>query len=41
MEYFNYKDTDDAFDKYVLEGDFSGSYLYKEIEKNIFRFQRI
>ena len=33
LEYFEYDDTDENFDKYVLEGGFAGSYLYKEIEK--------
>jgi len=27
--YFNYNDIDDAFEKYVLEGGMSGSYVYK------------
>ena len=35
LEYFEYDDTDENFDKYALEGGFAGSYLYKEIEKNI------
>lgn len=33
LEYFEYDDTDENFDKYALEGGFAGSYLYKEIEK--------
>ena len=33
LEYFEYDDTDESFDKYALEGGFAGSYLYKEIEK--------
>lgn len=33
LEYFEYDDTDENFDKYTLEGGFAGSYLYKEIEK--------
>lgn len=32
VKYYNYKDLDEAFDKYVLEGGMSGSYLYKTIE---------
>lgn len=32
MEYFNLKDRYEAFDKYMLEGGMSGSYLYKEPE---------
>ena len=32
MEYFNLKDSYEAFDKYILEGGMSGSYLYKEQE---------
>lgn len=31
-EYFGYADKYDAFDKYMLEGGMSGSYLYKEQE---------
>ena len=31
--YYNYKDLDEAFDKYVLEGGMSGSYLYKTNEE--------
>ena len=31
-EYFGYTDKYDAFDKYMLEGGMSGSYLYKEQE---------
>ena len=33
LEYYEYENTYDNFNKYVLEGGFSGSYLYKEIEK--------
>lgn len=33
LEYYELDNTDDSFDRYVLEGGFSGSYLYKEIEK--------
>ena len=33
LEYYELDYTDDSFDRYVLEGGFSGSYLYKEIEK--------
>lgn len=32
-EYYNYHDINDAFDKYVLEGGMSGSYLYKTNEE--------
>lgn len=32
-KYYNYKDIDDAFNKYVLEGGMSGSYLYKTNEE--------
>lgn len=32
IEYFGYEDTFVAFDKYLLEGGMSGSYLYKDIE---------
>ena len=33
LEYYELDNTDDSFDRYLLEGGFSGSYLYKEIEK--------
>lgn len=33
IEYFEYDNNDESFNKYVLEGGFSGSYLYKDIEK--------
>lgn len=33
LEYYNYENNDVNFDKFVLEGGFSGSYLYKEIEE--------
>ena len=33
MEYFNYKDADEAFTKYVMEGGMSGSYVYNENKK--------
>lgn len=33
IEYFKYKDIDEAFKKYVLEGGMSGSYLYNSIDK--------
>ena len=33
MEYFNYKDVDEAFPKYVMEGGMSGSYVYNENKK--------
>ena len=32
LQYFDYTDKYDAFDKYVLEGGMSGSYLYKDQE---------
>jgi len=32
IKYFNYKNIDEAFDKYVYEGGFSGSYVYKNIK---------
>ncbi|MCM1100784.1 MAG: ATP-binding protein [Clostridium sp.] len=32
MQYFNYEDPQVSFDKYVLEGGMSGSYLYKDQE---------
>ena len=32
-KYFNYKDINDSFNKYVLEGGMSGSYLYKTNEE--------
>ena len=33
LEYYDYENNDENFDKFVLEGGFSGSYLYKEIEE--------
>lgn len=33
VKYYNYDKIDDAFDKYVLEGGMSGSYLYKQSEE--------
>ncbi len=33
IKYYNNKDLDEAFDKYVLEGGMSGSYLYKSNEE--------
>ena len=33
LEYHNLDNNENNFDRYVLEGGFSGSYLYKEIEK--------
>lgn len=33
LDYFKYKDIDDAFDKFVIEGGMAGSYLYNSIEK--------
>lgn len=33
IDYFEYTDIDNAFDKYVMEGGMAGSYLYNSIEK--------
>ena len=33
LKYFQYKDIDEAFDKFVFDGGMSGSYLYDEEEK--------
>ena len=33
LDYFKYSNIDDAFNKYVMEGGMSGSYLYNSIEK--------
>ena len=33
IKYYNYKDLDEAFNKYVFEGGMSGSYLYKTNEE--------
>ena len=33
IKYFEYKNIDDSFDKYVMEGGMSGSYLYNSIDK--------
>ncbi len=33
VKYYNYKDLNEAFNKYVLEGGMSGSYLYKTNEE--------
>ncbi len=33
LEYYNLKNTDENFDRYVLEGGFSGSYLYNDLNK--------
>ncbi len=33
LEYYNLKNNDENFDRYVLEGGFAGSYLYKDIDK--------
>lgn len=33
VKYYNYKDLEEAFNKYVLEGGMSGSYLYKTNEE--------
>ena len=32
-KYYNYKNVEESFDKYVLEGGMSGSYLYKSNEE--------
>ena len=33
IKYYNYEDIDEAFNKYVLEGGMSGSYLYNSTEE--------
>ncbi len=33
LEYYNLKNNDENFNRYVLEGGFAGSYLYKDIDK--------
>jgi len=33
LEYYDINNNEESFDRYVLEGGFSGSYLYKDIEK--------
>ena len=33
IDYFEYTNIDNAFDKYVMEGGMAGSYLYNSIEK--------
>ena len=33
LEYYDYENNDNNFDKFVLEGGFSGSYLYKVLEE--------
>ena len=33
LKYFEYKNIDDSFDKFVMEGGMSGSYLYNSIDK--------
>lgn len=33
MKYFNYESTQDAFEKYVLEGGMAGSYIYNDVNK--------
>ena len=33
IDYFEYTNIDNAFDKYVIEGGMAGSYLYNSIEK--------
>ena len=35
IDYFEYTNIDNAFDKYVMEGGMAGSYLYNSIEKNM------
>ncbi len=33
LEYYNLKNNEENFNRYVLEGGFSGSYLYKDLDK--------
>ena len=33
LEYYNLKNNDENFDRYVLEGGFAGSYFYKDLDK--------
>ena len=33
MKYFNYESAQDAFEKYVLEGGMSGSYIYNDVKQ--------
>ena len=33
LNYYNYKDTEEAFDKYVLEGGMAGSYVYDTVKQ--------
>jgi uncharacterized protein len=33
LEYYNLDNNDEAYDRYVLEGGFSGSYLYNDVNK--------
>ncbi len=33
LEYYNLKNNEENFDRYVLEGGLSGSYLYKDLDK--------
>lgn len=33
LEYYDMDNNEENFDRYILEGGFSGSYLYKQIEK--------
>lgn len=33
LDYFKYKNIDDSFDKFVIEGGMAGSYLYNSIDK--------
>jgi len=40
-EYYNYKDINDAFNKYVLEGGMAGSYLYKTNQEKYEYLKRV
>ena len=33
MQYFDYKDIQDSFEKYVFDGGMSGSYIYNDVKK--------
>lgn len=33
IEYFKYENIQDAFEKYVLEGGMSGSYIYNDVKQ--------
>ena len=33
MQYFDYEDVQDSFEKYVFEGGMSGSYIYNDVKK--------